>query len=225
MKINFIKIFTSCFIASTFALMATPSNSETSGLIYQTKSGSIHEETVNNCRVTPDLALFELKGPVKSVNKGYIIEGADNGATFDRNGRISSINTNSDGFTYDIKRANNGLIYKLSSYDTDFEEEIYSEITYDSHNRPIKNEFYAQNSGGSKILSYATDKINSIEFSGGGDYDAKSTETFKYLEFDQYGNWTKRECITESTIYKWDNTVMQSNKDTEIQTRVITYYK
>ena len=42
---------------------------------------------------TSDLALFELKGPVKSVSKGFLMGGIDdNGCTFNKKGLIIKIN-------------------------------------------------------------------------------------------------------------------------------------
>lgn len=193
--------------------------------IAKIKEDSIRQDSIRRNRVTPDLALFELKGPVKSVNKGYIIVGTDNGAAFDQNGNITYINKSRDGFTYKAKRKN-GIISKLTSYDSDFGEEVYSKITYNSNNKPIKNVFYAQNYGGTNVISYANGNISSVKFSGGGDYDTNSNDTYTYIEFDQYGNWTKRTCTTKSTIYAFDSKdVMSSNKNTETQTRKITYYE
>ena len=193
--------------------------------IEQIKLDSIREDSIRRNRVTPDLALFELKGPVKSVNKGYIINGTENGASFDRDGNISHLNKSYNGYTYKFKRGQNGLIYKLTSYDPDADEQAYSKITYDNKNRPIKNEYYASYTGGSYSFSYTGDKISLVKFFGGSDYDIKSNYTYTYINFDKYGNWTKRKVSIKSTIYNWDNTVMLSDNNSKTQSRKITYYE
>ena len=191
--------------------------------IEQIKLDSIREDSIRRNRVTPDLALFELHGPVKSVNKGYITGFADNGANFDKDGKVTSLNK----ISYINKRGNitrdaNGRIKSISCREEEGWPTISSDnITYDGNNLPIKIYGKYLESTGNSSLKYNNGLLASEtnNFDGEGDI-TKSTITYTYLKFDKYGNWTSRKASFKNYDYEG-----YCNSHSETQTRTITYYE
>ena len=189
------------------------------------RQDSIRNDSIIRNRITPDLALFELKGPVKSVNKGYIAFFTENGANFDKDGNLTSINKSYANDGYKLKRDSKNRIKSIICVeDPSWPHKSSDNIKYNDQNLPIECYTLLLESDGTDKYFYKNGVITSKTaiFSGEGDYgNGKSTITYTYLEYDHYGNWTKRKVHDK---FKDDFGEGNYNK-TSIQTRKIKYYK
>lgn len=131
-----------------------------------------NNEVVASPSVSPDLAFFELRGPVKQVKEDYMVY------EFDRNGQLTRHNGE-----FKFARDNQGRIVSMEGYE--------NHVTYlwDSQ-RPSGSEAAAE--GMTILESYTYDErgfVVKIEHSVDGEV---SYETLSYSDLDKYGNWTKR---------------------------------
>lgn len=242
MKKSILQSFCFCFIASTF-IIATAScgnskggetnedsinqahidsiNQEKKDSINQAKTDSIREDSIRRNRVTPDLALFELKGPVKSVDKNFISIAYSGGANFDKDGNITSL-TNGAKF----KRTSDGKINRLSS----------DKISYNKDSQPISfswSNSMGEGSSKNRSCTYTDGKLSSYfekqEGVEGSFHVSKINASYTYLEYDNYGNWTKRRVniVDKNTNENetQDGEVTRTLRSNKTQTRVITYYE
>lgn len=159
--------------------------------------------------ITTDMALCDVKGPVKSINNiGYsIFEGLS--VHFDEDGYISDISD------CRIKRVK-GSIETLYLKDSEDPEsgEISIEIKY-SDNKPYVITYSLDDCDIKETLTFNEDnllsEIKTIKSYSYNPMVENSEEFYKYTEVDKYGNWLTREHHYGDII--------------DIQTRAIQYYK
>ena len=130
------------------------------------------EEVAESPAVSPDLAFFELHGPVKKVQEDYMVY------EFDQNGKL----TKHSG-TFKFYRDSQGRIVTMEGYE--------NHVTYlwDSQ-RPTGSEAAAE--GMTILESYTYGErgfVEKIKHTVDGEI---SYETLSYSGLDKYGNWTKR---------------------------------
>lgn len=152
-----------------------------------------------NALQTPDLTLFGLKGNVKSLK-----DEMDKKYQFAEDGTLKE-----EGLS--VERNDRGQIVKIKSSDSD------TTFTWDkdgkvaeSQNAGMKNTFTYDDRG--LLLSCLTE------------VDTWEMSIYRYLEFDDHGNWTKRErqYIGLSSSAEEGEDPTYKGKDTE--ERVIKYY-
>ena len=177
-------------------------------------------------RVTPDLALFELHGPVKSVtfkdrdlfhnNEGFTLQ-----LSYAENGKLKAIN----GCTFN--RDANGRIKSIKTYMIGEEDDFY--ITYDKNNRPIKIFNEGLEWDGTITYKYNASGfiVSENSYYGGEGCYGRTLNQYSNFNVDKYGNWTSR---TSSTAYKeWydggEEPMSYSNGGTGTEYRTITYYE
>lgn len=134
--------------------------------------GSMVKSATENNFVTPDLAFFELKGPVKKMSDGVLTY------EFDQKGNL----TKHSG-TFSFKRDKQGRIIQMEAYE--------NFVTYKwNGDKLIGSEAVAE---GSMIEEeYTYDErgfVVKIKHTVDGDV---AYETLTYSNLDNYGNWTKR---------------------------------
>ena len=184
-------------------------------------------------RVTPDLALFELHGPVKSVTfkNRYLFHNNDEFTlqlSYTEDGKLKSINYN--GYDYNkncqFNRDGNGRIKKII---TSFNEKDDFYITYDKNNRPIKIFNEGLEWDGTITYKYNASGfiVSENSYSGGEGCYGRTLNQYSNFNVDKYGNWTSR---TSSTAYKeWydggEEPMSYSNGGTGTEYRTITYYE
>ncbi len=152
-----------------------------------------------NALQTPDLTLFGLKGNVKSLK-----DEMDKKYQFAKDGTLKE-----EGLS--VERNDRGQIVKIKSSDSD------TTFTWDkdgkvaeSQSTGMKNTFTYDDRG--LLLSCLTE------------VDTWEMSIYRYLEFDDHGNWTKRErqYIGLSSSAEEGEDPTYKGKDTE--ERVIKYY-
>lgn len=152
-----------------------------------------------NALQTPDLTLFGLKGNVKSLK-----DEMDKKYQFAEDGTLKE-----EGLS--VERNDRGQIVKIKSSDSD------TTFTWDkdgkvaeSQSAGMKNTFTYDDRG--LLLSCLTE------------VDTWEMSIYRYLEFDDHGNWTKRErqYIGLSSSAEEGEDPTYKGKDTE--ERVIKYY-
>lgn len=197
---------------------------------------SANISAISKNKTTPDLALFELKGPVKSVSKGFLMGGIDdNGCTFNKKGQIIKINKpkwiNYSGVSF--SRNKNGYIYKTSGVPSGDEDlhTITHKIKYGPNGKPQNLEYYYEAErqtitdikyNNHLILGYLAIE----EYTYEEEPPTYIAYSFNYTKFDKYGNWTSR--IATKTIYKNRFSYEHMNpesSESEVQTRIIKYYQ
>ena len=197
------------------------------------RQDSIRQDSMWRYRSTPDLAIYELHGPVKSVtyhnfDGNYVTSMDDPGVLFSYYNGSKTYYYREDGTlkgvtNYKINRDANGRIKSVKSNER-LEFDDYT-ISYDKQNRPIK----IQNSGmeWGYTITYKYDKYGNVisDRNDGGmeSFSWDYNSAFTYKEFDDFGNWTKRNRSTKCRNYECDELV--STKTTNaIESRTITYY-
>lgn len=194
--------------------------------IEKTKTYSSEENSIRRNRVTPDLTLFDLHGPVKTVsdtinNSAYYV-------TFSESGEVQKIRIASQ--YYSITRDSEGKIIKLSSKSEGYDERYSYVYGKDGFPKKEMYEWRECGDGYSEIIGSSTTKIqynkahNVIKKSTEGD-DVEGgywiTQSYTIIKVDEYGNWIKRKCKQKCT---YDEPSWNHSK-TETQTRTITYYE
>ena len=190
---------------------------------------SIRQDSMWRYRVTPDLAVFELHGPVKSVtaSNSYYINKMQ--LIFDEKGKLIRVKGApfGDEEIYEITRDKSGRIKRLSiGYDNLFgEADDALEFTYDSKNRVKEFDCWGPEWGGTYSIKYDKDGFaGSCNFLGEAEGDLmKKTSLYNNYETDEFGNWIARQCIETATVESGNSTDRQSK--TYKETRKITYYE
>ena len=204
--------------------------------IIRVKIDSIRKDSMWRYRVTPDLATFELHGPVKSVKTkgclGYTDEMIMD-AYYSETGGLNaySINAYSIDGGYSIKRNNDGTINSLVHIINGAGSHVIS-FKYNEKGYPIKKTI-AENTdcGYEEIVTLTYDGDWNIvkEVLKGSNIadDYNSTSSYKIEEVDEFGNWTKRKktkTYYEESGYDVPDPISRGTK-TVIETRTITYYE
>ena len=191
---------------------------------------SIRQDSMWRYRVTPDLAMFNLHGPVKSV-KGPELQFKENPGNvkvnFSKAGKITSIESPIKE-KYSIKRGSDGKVDKITTT-AGFMPNIYK-YTYDGNGRLKKINSKEDYSQGESIDEATTtifynEKGEIVkEKVVGGDVECGYSEdrTYTILNVDEYGNWTKRNAYVVNVV-DWDG--LHTTKESRIETRTITYYE
>ena len=192
---------------------------------------SIRQDSMWRYRVTPDLAMFNLHGPVKSV-KGPELQFKENPGNvkvnFSKSGGITSI-VSPINEKYSIKRGSDGRINKITTTAAYNSLNLY-EYKYDGNGRLKKinsKEDYSQwdciDEATTTIFYNKKGEIVKEKVVG-GDVECGYSEDRAYtiLNVDEYGNWTKRNAYVVNVV-DWDG--LHTTKKSRIETRTITYYE
>ena len=205
---------------------------------------SIRQDSLWRYRVTPDLATFDLRGPVKSVSSKKITTTTDGGVwshlkmSFSESGKVQRV---TDGnVAYTISRDAQGRIKTMTCPFLDglYTRDVYS-YKYNDAGSLQKETLKANYDGeGTLDISCEYDSNGNIvkekldrEWDGGGFY---SSSTYKITQKDEYGNWIKRtktikykDEIAEEFLELYENysrpSVVTGTK-TITESRTITYY-
>ena len=202
---------------------------------------SIRQDSMWRYRVTPDLATFDLHGPVKSVSskKRESWDGVLSlNVSFSESGNVQRV-TDGD-VVYTISRDTQGRIKTMTCpfLGGPYTRDVYSYKYNDAGS--LQKETLNANYDGEGTLDISSDydsngnivkEVLDREWDGGGFY---STSTYKITQKDEYGNWIKR---AKTIKYKdvIDEDFLELNKDTSrpsivtgtktvTETRTITYY-
>ena len=124
---------------------------------------------------------------------------------FDESGKITYI----EGCK-NIKRKN-GKITSFEYYHEEYDCYFGAEIKY-NNDRPSKLFFGTDDGEWNVKFSYNSDGNIIYTISSFPEYGHSFSESYQYLKFDEYGNWTKRRVTDDA--YSESNT----------ETRTITYY-
>lgn len=200
------------------------------------------EEVVEETPVAPDLAMQELTGPVKTMHiktgscdsKGkpdndnfwieynfvYTTEGK-----FDVKDKKFDWRLNNPK----IKRNDEGQVEKVSWYISDYDFSIYEKYTYTRLGHIKTLEALGVESTATCNYNYDVDGmlISSYEESAGEGMIYQTNTTYKILESDKRGNWTKRLKKISSKTAEDDGKYNYGSADNfyEIELRTITYYE
>lgn len=184
---------------------------------------------------TPDLALFELHGHVKSVS-GYQPLASDVFGEYNYENPLFSFDYDGNtkkrqrddyflGFKADSKgRITSGVFAESGGYPT-------LELKWNDNDKLTScSSSYGSNNG---IAKYTYDKNGDLikahfEEHANQGYEHIEDVTYKILERDKFGNWTKRQMSTKITKGHDDietcQHVEEHNSQTKIETRTITYH-
>lgn len=182
---------------------------------------SIHQDSMWRYRETPDLALFELHGPVKSVAyKGGFWGYFEEPFLFNESGQLISASK------YKIYRDGKGRIKTFYRNDENGESEI--RITCDSQNRAIEIVDGCDDCGSVTSIKY-NKKGFAISSYGSELYDGELSDistSYKCKNIDDFENWNSRSCIRTKTITNdCEGFTNPTTTKTTIETRTITYYE
>lgn len=176
--------------------------------------------------VTPDLMLFELKGPVKTVKYiegGTWIEGT---LSFSPDGKLELPRGAEATIYRDSKDRIKSINYPCPQFESQGIDSHSYEFTLDDENRVKKYNFNFWEDTG-RYSYYYDEKGNLIKTIGFGATDYanwEGTQSYTYISFDDYGNWIKRLCEVDGSSTDNDGyTESTSRSETEI--REITYYE
>ena len=186
----------------------TPKASDPAPVVAPSESGDITTtETAEpeELKTTPDLTMCGVKGPVKSISKGGFPLMENSTVEFDESGKITYI----EGCK-NIKRKN-GKITSFEYYHEEYDCYFGAEIKY-NNDRPSKLFFGTDDGEWNVKFSYNSDGNIIYTISSFPEYGHSFSESYQYLKFDEYGNWTKRRVTDDA--YSESNT----------ETRTITYY-
>ena len=189
----------------------------------QIKLDSIRQDSMWRYRVTPDLALFEIHGPVKSVvYNDFIFSYEVKIITFNEAGYLTSVNP------YKISRDDSNRVKSLIYYSGGYAEDAWY-FTYNSLNQATKHRNQGYEWGGTTSYKYNEDGFVSSGYSS-GEGEGTGWETslvYKYQNLDDFGNWTSRKCTrtTKETDYCEEYPVPTKSTSTSTETRKITYYE
>ena len=205
---------------------------------------SIRQDSLWRYRVTPDLATFDLHGPVKSVSGKKITITTEGGEwmhlkmSFSESGNVQRV---TDGnVAYTISRDAQGRIKTMTCPFLDglYTRDVYS-YKYNDAGSLQKETLKANYDGeGTLEISSEYDSNGNIVkekldrgWDGGGFY---STSTYKITQKDEYGNWIKRtktikyiDEVCEEFLEFEENprpSIVKGTK-TVTETRTITYYE
>lgn len=191
-------------------------------------------------QTSPDLELFNLKGPVKSLQYNTdtsipLLTNYDEVIEFDRQGECKNILD----YFYDpslsepinVKRNVKGQLIKLTN-----PEDIISytqpgnyELNWNGE-KLYKISYNGWESHETYTISYNNEMISNIEFFNSDDGgEAETLLNFYDYQFDKFGNWT--ECKVNYSGSRWDNYAEgedpvkeEAESGTATIKRTITYY-
>lgn len=183
---------------------------------------SIRQDSIaRRTRVTPDLAIFNLHGPVKSVthNNGFYV----GKALFSEDGKLLN-----EGNCKVIRRDEIGRIAELEISENGWGS-VFTFI-YDKDGRP--------KSMSGQSIGYATvgsidgtlvydERGFEVSYNAEGQirwYLTKRTINYKYKNVDKYGNWTSRSAIDREISTDTGTNEKSENTETTTESRTITYY-
>ncbi len=136
-----------------------------------------------------DLAVFELKGRVKSCVKEY--EESKETFLFDENGKVLSISLPYENVG-EIERDAEGRIWRINKTD-EIGRGYADEFAYDEKGRIVKASCDAMPDGLAYSYDYQYDEKGRVTFiSGFDDGPGKMEIRYEYYGEDKAGNWTKR---------------------------------
>lgn len=157
-----------------------------------------------------DRRLYDVEGPVKTIKKGYggddsnVVKFPSDLVKFTKTGKVSTSKK-------DIaKRDQKGRLLELRTYDKGFSSEgSFYEIDtwkYDASGNII---FYQGGHTYTDLgpeVKYKYDNNGNIiaessYFETSGEQRIIEAITYKYMAFDEYGNWIKRECRNKGESY------------------------
>ena len=188
------------------------------------RQDSIRQDSLRRYRVTPDLALFNLHGPVKSVtfNKGIYADFVKT-MTFSKDGKLQSV------ARHNITRNGKGIVKRLSKPSDFGSIPDALDFTCDKQNRPVSVFVGGHEYGYTNRYTYdAKGFIASESCKGAAEsLEFNDVTRYKYLNVDKYGNWTSRKATeVETTIDLCDEESGPMRKTTtRTETRTITYYE
>ena len=184
---------------------------------------SIRQDSLLRYRTTPDLALLNLHGPVKSVmfDKGLYLETVKS-ATFSQDGKLQDMS----GFKF--TRNGKGLVTNATQPSSFGGLPNVLSITYDKNNRPVSVLVDGHEYGFKNKLTYNTQGFVATESSNGGAecYDITNNTKYTYVSVDEYGNWTSRKATTthvEVNVADEEEPPVRKTTTTT-ENRKITYY-
>ena len=189
---------------------------------------SIRQDSLWRYRTTPDLAIFELHGPVKSVTYSEGCLPSEMTAlkyiTFNKEGQLTS------AAPLKIIRNKSGKISSLKlieHHDPSWEVESFT-FSYDSQNRLAKLVNQGYEWGSTTTFKYGGNgNVKSVYLSANNEVGGWYTSiSYKYLKEDRFGNWIKRSC-TYTTITEACDEYPEETRTTSTysETRTITYYE
>ena len=199
----------------------------------QIKLDSIRQDSMWRFRVTPDLALFNLHGPVKSVRYKKALSPVARSESnsfmsllYEENGQLKNVKDEYDN--YSIKRDGNGYVVSMAI------NSLWIITSYSYNEQGYPNRKYSQSNSDESFeekITYEYDLNWNVvkESLKGESYGAvyNSTTTNKIEEVDEYGNWIKRtRIITYRSESPYDDGYDPITKGTKtmVETRTITYY-
>lgn len=175
--------------------------------------------------VSPDLAYWDLQGPVKRCD--YV--------EFDREGKMVRLD-NYDPFALEAPSRDydtvTGMFSDLCQWTRDEQGRIFSITCYESYDEMTWNNgrvetvlSYYEGRLWKSVLEYDSNGHLAKQSEYNGDEDAEddadlelfSTIEYTYLDFDNYGNWTRRNVKSIDAIIDYIDTVEE--------TRNIEYYQ
>ena len=192
--------------------------------IIRAKIDSIREDSMWRNRESPDLALFNLHGPVKSVtfNKGIYADFVKT-MIFSKDGKLQSV------ARHNIKRNGAGIVTQLSKPSDFGSIPDALDFTCDKQNRPVSVFVGGHEYGYTNRYTYDENGFIASESCKGA---AESLEfhdvtRYKYLNIDNYGNWTSRKATEVETIIDLcdEESGPERKTTTRTETRIITYYE
>ncbi len=175
-------------------------------------------EQFNEIKQSPDQVFFDAKGPVKTIQEMYINKLKPDGSvyTFDEKGNCINLPNEY------IRKDNRITGYSYT--------ESFGEISekYEYNDKGLIHTSIKQAIGNTtSTFEYDSDGMLILEScitegsDEGEDYRYDEKYTYKYITFDEYGNWTERE---RTCSYVGDTGGYNNVGDTEIQKRIITYH-
>ncbi len=162
--------------------------------------------------LSPDLALYDLRGKVKSVKTGDIT------ISFTTDGKIKAMNGNPISQIYKIKRDSKGRITHMEELETDYDGGHSGEVYTWAANNLVKTMSW-YNPEGDVATSYYYDQngyLSKKTRKGFAGDTVDEINTYKYLKTDNFGNWTMRIENSINNAYGGQNAIEE--------TREITYY-
>ena len=182
---------------------------------------SIRQDSMWRYRTTPDLAIFNLHGPVKSVthNNGFYV----GKALFSEDGKLLN-----EGNCKVIRRDEIGRIAELEISENGWGN-VFTFI-YDKDGRP--KSMSGQSIGSATVGSIDGTLVYDergfeVSYNAEGQirwYLTKKTINYKYKNVDKYGNWTSRSAIDREISTDTGTNEKSEYTETTTESRTITYY-
>ena len=170
--------------------------------------------TERNVRITPDLAFYDLRGPVKTLKDA-------NGKTvkFTKDGKLKNepkgITRDSCGYIIELKTMVENDLGELclpDDYEYEYNEKGQLITTHNNGFEWWATTRYIYDDKGF-VTCYHSHEM-------GSNYDENWVKTYTYTHVDEYGNWIQREW---ELVIKEHNGTQRNRKGTDV--RIITYYR